>query len=78
MKTEQAYVNLIRATVFGLVFALGVIALCAEPDDASTAWFGQFVISKAIAAAAFYSFYKLIRRWNMAKSLATVDEDQDY
>lgn len=51
------------AVLFG-IFGIALIGLVAVPDDDSAWWMEQFFISKGIAAAAFYAFYKLDSRWS--------------
>lgn len=60
MKTTK---SAIRITTLIVLFSVGFVSLFAEPLDDSPWWFEQFIISKTIAAGAFYAFYRLYDRW---------------
>lgn len=54
----------LRIAALFVIFSVALIALMGEPNGNSAWRWEQFIISKAIAAACFYAFWKLYRRWS--------------
>lgn len=63
-KTKQATISAGRILLLFVIFVIAIGALIAEPLDDSRWWLEQFFISKAIAAAGFFTFWKLYNRWS--------------
>ena len=63
-KTKQATISACLILLLCAIFGIALICLMAEPFDDSRWWFEQLFISKAIAAAGFFAFWKLYNRWS--------------
>lgn len=63
-KTKQATISAARILLLCAIFGMALLGLMAEPLDDSRWWFEQFFISKAIAAAGFFAFWKFYNRWS--------------
>lgn len=61
-KTTRAMATAGRALALFATAAIGLAALTAEPED-GTNWLRQMLLSKAVAAAAFFTLWKLYARW---------------
>lgn len=77
-KPKQATISAGRILLLFVIFGIALGALMADPLDESRWWFEQFLISKAIAAAGFYVFWKLYNRWSKTdKWLKTYNDSCD-
>lgn len=63
-KTKQATISAGRILLRFVIFGIALLGLMAEPLDDSRWWFEQFFISKAVAAAGFFAFWKLYSHWS--------------
>lgn len=63
-KIIEAAKSIGRITALIAIFGIDFIGLMAEPYEDSNWWFEQFFVSKAIAAAGFFAFWKLYQRWS--------------
>ena len=63
-KTIEIAKSVGRSTALVAIFGITLLGLMAEPLDDSRWWFEQFFISKVIAAAGFFAFWKLHNRWS--------------
>lgn len=63
-KTKQVANSAGRALLLFVIFGIALLGLMVEPLDNSRWWFEQFFISKAIAAAGFFAFWKLYNYWS--------------
>lgn len=79
-KIAQAVTSAGRALLLFAIFEVSIIALLAEPDDASQWWLEAFIISKAIAAIGFLAVWKLFSRWRKTdkwiKRFADKDDEE--
>lgn len=63
-KTKQATISAGRILLLCAIFGISLIGIMAEPLDDSLWWIEEFIISKGIAAAGFFTFWKLYNRWS--------------
>lgn len=63
-KTKQTAISAGHILLLFVTFGIGLGALMAEPLEDSRWWFALFLISKTIAAAGFFAFWKLYSRWS--------------
>ncbi len=53
---------ILRTCAIYILFAIGVIAFFAIPEDESPTWVRDIMVSKMIAAASLYAMSRCIRR----------------
>lgn len=53
-----------RYLVLAVLEFVGIVALFAVPMDGSETWTCDLILSKAIAAAAWWAWYRLLKRWD--------------
>lgn len=63
-----------RYWVYMALGGIGCIELFGVPADDSETWFADMLLSKAIAAAAFYAMYKLITVWDKNGKIPEISE----
>lgn len=63
-KTKQTAISAGHILLLFVTFGIGLGALMAEPLEDNRWWFELFLISKTIAAAGFFAFWKLYSRWS--------------
>ena len=55
--------TLAKAAILIVLFSIAAIGIFSEPDEASTHWLADFILSKSIGAISIFIYSVLYKRW---------------
>ena len=56
--------NHLRASILIVLFIAAVITLLIIPENDSSTWWSELIITKTISAICFYILGRLVKRWD--------------